>query len=56
VKQIVEAQGGRVGVQSAPRGEGSVFFAVLPIDTRKSRLSDELEAAEREAASLTAAR
>lgn len=28
-KRIVEAQGGRVGVESRPR-EGSVFFAVLP--------------------------
>jgi signal transduction histidine kinase/DNA-binding response OmpR family regulator len=28
-KRIVEAQGGRVGVQSAP-GRGSLFFAVLP--------------------------
>jgi len=28
-KRIVEAQGGRVGVQSRP-GEGSTFFAVLP--------------------------
>jgi PAS domain S-box-containing protein len=29
IKRIVEAQGGRVGVHSA-RGEGSIFFAVLP--------------------------
>jgi len=29
-KKIVEAQGGRVGVRSA-RGQGSVFFAILPI-------------------------
>jgi signal transduction histidine kinase len=29
VKRIVEAQGGRVGLDSTP-GEGSVFFAVLP--------------------------
>jgi CheY-like chemotaxis protein/two-component sensor histidine kinase len=28
-KRIVEAQGGRIGVRTAP-GEGSVFFAVLP--------------------------
>jgi signal transduction histidine kinase len=55
VKQIVEAQGGRVGVRSA-LGEGSVFFAVLPRDTRKSRLSAEREAAEREAAILAATR
>lgn len=30
-KKIVEAQGGRVGVRSA-RGQGSVFFAILPIN------------------------
>jgi PAS domain S-box-containing protein len=29
VRRLVEAQGGRVGVESTP-GEGSVFFAVLP--------------------------
>src|SRR6185369_8966923 len=28
-KRIVEAQGGRVGVESVP-GQGSMFFAVLP--------------------------
>jgi signal transduction histidine kinase len=28
-RQIVEAQGGRVGARSEP-GHGSVFFAVLP--------------------------
>jgi len=28
-KRIVEAQGGRVGVESTP-GQGSVFFAILP--------------------------
>jgi hypothetical protein len=28
-RKIVEAQGGRVGVQSA-QGRGSVFYAVLP--------------------------
>ena len=29
VRRLVEAQGGRVGVQTAP-GQGSLFFAVLP--------------------------
>jgi PAS domain S-box-containing protein len=33
-KRIVEAQGGRVGVVSAP-GEGSTFFAVLPRAARE---------------------
>jgi CheY-like chemotaxis protein len=32
-KRIVEAQGGQVGVRSAP-GAGSVFFAVLPRETK----------------------
>jgi signal transduction histidine kinase len=32
-KRLVEAQGGRVGVQSTP-GQGSVFFAVLPRTAR----------------------
>ena len=32
-KRIVEAQGGRVGVDSAP-GKGSRFFAILPTDQR----------------------
>ncbi len=30
-KRIVEAQGGRVGVESVP-GQGSVFYAVLPLE------------------------
>ena len=34
-KKIVEAQGGRVGVESV-YGQGSVFYAVLPRDTRAS--------------------
>jgi signal transduction histidine kinase len=52
VKQIVEAQGGRVGVESSP-GEGSVFFAVLPRDTRKSQRVDHgQETAERGQAAL----
>jgi signal transduction histidine kinase len=54
VKQIVEAQGGRVGVRSAP-GEGSVFFAVLPRDTRMARRSGAQNMAEREDAALAAA-
>jgi signal transduction histidine kinase len=54
VKQIVEAQGGRVGVQSAA-GEGSVFFAVLPRDTRMAHRSDEQDTPEREDAALAAA-
>ncbi len=32
-RRIVEAQGGRVGVRSVP-GQGSVFFAVLPLASR----------------------
>jgi len=35
-KRIVEAQGGRVGVESTP-GKGTTFFAVLPRDTGKAR-------------------
>jgi signal transduction histidine kinase len=34
VKRIVEAQGGRVGLQSEP-GRGSAFYAVLPRSARK---------------------
>ena len=34
-RTIVEAQGGRVGVRSQP-GSGSVFSAVLPLDTTQS--------------------
>jgi CheY-like chemotaxis protein len=34
-KRIVEAQGGRVGVESCP-GEGSTFYAVLPRQSRAS--------------------
>jgi signal transduction histidine kinase/DNA-binding response OmpR family regulator len=37
-KKIVEAQGGRVGVQSS-RGRGSVFYAILP---KNGRLNNEL--------------
>ncbi|MGH9443493.1 MAG: PAS domain-containing sensor histidine kinase [Thermoanaerobaculia bacterium] len=33
-KRIIEAQGGRVGVRSAP-GAGSTFFAILPRDGRR---------------------
>jgi signal transduction histidine kinase len=54
VKQIVEAQGGRVGVRSAP-GEGSVFFAVLPRDTRMARRGGEQDRGEREDPVLAAA-
>jgi len=39
-KRIVEAQGGRVGVQSTPGG-GSTFFAILP---RVARTTPEVEA------------
>jgi signal transduction histidine kinase len=43
VKQIVEAQGGRVGLESEP-GRGSLFFAVLPTltaeDDSSSRYSE----------------
>jgi len=39
-KRIVEAQGGRVGVQSTP-GRGSIFFAILP---RVARAMPEVEA------------
>jgi CheY-like chemotaxis protein len=35
VKRIVEAQGGSVGVQSAP-GRGSTFYAVLPRELRQT--------------------
>jgi CheY-like chemotaxis protein len=38
-KRIVEAQGGRVGVQSTP-GRGSIFFAILP---RVARATPEAE-------------
>jgi signal transduction histidine kinase/CheY-like chemotaxis protein len=46
-KKIVEAQGGRVGVQSTP-DQGSVFYAILPRNSRtkaKSRIQDPLPAA-----------
>ena len=36
-KRIVEAQGGKIGVQSVP-GKGSIFSAVLPLEMTKSGL------------------
>jgi signal transduction histidine kinase len=55
VKQIVEALGGHVGVESAP-GEGSVFYAVLPRDLRSPAARDpEFEATEPDSAALAAA-
>jgi signal transduction histidine kinase len=52
VKQIVEAQGGRVGLDSR-LGEGSVFYAVLPRDT--SKLCDTYRAAAEEPSVTTIA-
>lgn len=37
VKRIVEAQGGRVGVESSP-GQGSLFYAVLPTSSQATQL------------------
>jgi signal transduction histidine kinase len=40
-KRLVEAQGGRVGVRSTP-GEGSTFFAVLPVLTDRNAIDSSL--------------
>jgi CheY-like chemotaxis protein len=41
-KQIVEAEGGRIGVHSVP-GRGSVFFAVLPRSLPEAEAADVVE-------------
>ena len=47
VKRLVEAQGGKVGLQSE-RGQGSAFYAVLPRDSRSSSTLNGAGVSERE--------
>jgi PAS domain S-box-containing protein len=53
-KRIVEAQGGQVGVKSAP-GQGSIFFAILPRAAQTPPRRDERKAGDALAATVAAA-